>query len=162
MQIEKLELQQLIELQNRGNRNAGKEVGRFIIKAYNMKIERVRISHEDYMKGKYRSVSTGSELTDPHDGTSSVTYHEVNVYYNDDGSINEEMTYSQKAQKQQKEDKKKNKQKKEAKSEKEGCLTKILLAPFRLLWKAIKWLLKTVLIIVSAGLLKGILEGDSK
>ncbi len=53
------------------------------------KVEHIRISHDEYMTGKWQSVSQGSELTDPHDGSSSKTYYEARVYYNDDGTINE-------------------------------------------------------------------------
>lgn len=53
------------------------------------KVEKKRISHEEYMSGKWQNVFIGSELTDPHDGTSSKTYYEARVSYNDDGSVNE-------------------------------------------------------------------------
>ena len=41
------------------------------------------------MSGKWQRVSIGSESTDPHDGSSSKTYYEATVVYNDDGSVNE-------------------------------------------------------------------------
>lgn len=43
----------------------------------------VRISHNDYLSGKYQSVSSDSSNN-----------HEAKVWYNSDGSINEELTYS--------------------------------------------------------------------
>lgn len=125
-----------------------------------MKQKWMRISHKDYVKGNYAHTTTHSELTNPHDGSSSVTVHEALVYQNDDGSINEEMTYGKKAQKTKTQ--KPEKESVKNNSQKEGFLKKILLAPFRLLWKLVKWLLKTILIIVSAGLLKDFLEGDDK
>ncbi len=43
----------------------------------------VRISHNEYLSGKYQSVSSDSSNN-----------HEAKVWYNSDGSINEELTYS--------------------------------------------------------------------
>ncbi len=57
-------------------------------------IEYIRISHEEYLQGKYQSVTVGSESLDKHDGSSSQTYYEARVFYHDDGTINEESTYS--------------------------------------------------------------------
>lgn len=54
-----------------------------------MKTERRRITHEEYMSGKWSNVSIGSELTNPHDASSSKTYYEAQVIYNDDGSVSE-------------------------------------------------------------------------
>ena len=45
---------------------------------------------------------------------------------------------------------------KKDRKEKEGCLTKLWKAPFRLLW----WLTKKVLIILSLGLLSSVLSSD--
>ena len=54
-----------------------------------MKTERRRITHEEYMSGKWSNFSIGSELTNPHDASSSKTYYEAQVIYNDDGSVSE-------------------------------------------------------------------------
>ena len=115
-----------------------------------MKSEKVRITHEEYVSGKYKTTYTGTE-SDPHSATSARTYHEALVYYNDDGSIDESMTYrreNKEKEKEKKKEKKKEKNKRE-KNNKEGCLAKIIKAPFRLLW----WLVKQCLVIVSLGML---------
>ncbi len=52
--------------------------------------KRIRISREEYDSGKWRYKATGTELKDPNDGTSSVSYYEATVFYKDDGTISEE------------------------------------------------------------------------
>ena len=117
-----------------------------------MAVERIRISQQEYLSGKWANVSQGSELKDPHDGSSSQTYYEARVIRKSDGSI-DESSYSHNYRKQlHKKDKKEEKNK-----EKEGCLKRILLFPFRLIW----WVVKMVLIIVSLGALSDVLNGDS-
>lgn len=57
--------------------------------------KRIRISREEYDSGKWQYKATGTELKDPNDGTSSVSWYEATVFYNDDGTINEEETYNE-------------------------------------------------------------------
>lgn len=57
--------------------------------------KRKRVSREEYESGKWQYKATGTELKDPNDGSSSVSYYEVTVFYNDDGTINEESTYNE-------------------------------------------------------------------
>lgn len=82
------------------------------------------------------------------------------MYFNDDGSLNEKLTYSKSYYKKLHPDKpEKNKEKKEKRKEgkkKEGCLKKILLAPFRLIW----WLLKTILKLIGLSFLLSLLGQD--
>ena len=101
--------------------------------------------------GKY------SSTLDPGSGDTVQAY----VYYNSDGTIDEKKTYTDYYYKQlhkDDDDESKDKKDKKAKSskEKEGCLTKLWKAPFRLLW----WLVKKALIILSLGILSGLLNGD--
>ena len=84
-------------------------------------------------------------------GTNGDDYH-ARVYVDDKGEISKD-SYSQEFNK--KNDKTEKKEKKDRK-EKEGCLTKLWKAPFRLLW----WLTKKVLIILSLGLLSSVLSSD--
>ena len=101
--------------------------------------------------GKY------SSTLDPDSGDTVQAY----VYYNSDGTIDEKKTYTDYYYKQLhkddevEDDEDKNKKEKPSK-EKEGCLTKLWKAPFRLLW----WLVKKALIILSLGILSGLLNGD--
>lgn len=106
--------------------------------------------------GKYNST------LDPGSGDTVQAY----VYYNSDGTIDEKKTYTDYYYKQLhkddeveddevEDDEDKNKKEKPSK-EKEGCLTKLWKAPFRLLW----WLVKKALIILSLGILSGLLDGD--
>ena len=82
------------------------------------------------------------------------------MYYNDDGSLNENLTYSKSYYKKLHPDKpEKTKEKKEKTKEgkkKEGCLKKILLAPFRLIW----WLLKMILKLIGLSFLLSLLGQD--
>ena len=82
------------------------------------------------------------------------------MYFNDDGSLNEKLTYSKSYYKKLHPDKpEKNKEKKEKTTEvkkKEGCLKKILLAPFRLIW----WLLKMILKLIGLSFLLSLLGQD--
>lgn len=96
------------------------------------------------------------------------------MYYNDDGSLNEELTYSKsyykelhsedsgknKEEKVTKEKKKKEKKEKKGKTKdgnkKEGCLKKILLAPFRLIW----WLLKMILKLIGLSFILSLMGQD--
>ncbi len=78
--------------------------------------------------------------------------YRARVYVDDNGEISKD-SYSQEFNK--KNDKTEKKEKKDRK-EKEGCLTKLWKAPFRLLW----WLTKKVLIILSLGLLSSVLSSD--
>lgn len=120
-----------------------------------MAVEKIRISHKEYLSGKWSRVSQGSELRNPRDGSSSQTYYEATVIRKSDGSI-DESSYSQNYRNQlHKNDKKKEKKSKD--KEKEGCLKKIILFPFRLIW----WVVKMVLVIVSLGTLSDVLNGDS-
>lgn len=106
--------------------------------------------------GKY------SSTLDPGSGDTVQAY----VYYNSDGTIDEKKTYTDYYYKQlHKDDEGKSKDKKDKKEkpsktkpskEKEGCLTKLWKAPFRLLW----WLIKKALVILSLGVLSGLLNSD--
>ena len=86
------------------------------------------------------------------------------VYIDDKGNISDQsysVRYREKDDINDKPEKKdKNKSSKEKKSkegkEKDGCLKKLLKAPFRLLW----WLIKKVLVILSLGILSGVLNSD--
>ena len=82
------------------------------------------------------------------------------MYFNDDGSLNEKLTYSKSYYKKLHPDKpEKTKEKKEKTTEvkkKEGCLKKILLAPFRLIW----WLLKMILKLIGLSFLLSLLGQD--
>ena len=75
------------------------------------------------------------------------------VYVDDEGNISKN-SYSNAYNKKQGNDEepnKKGKGNKKKDKEHEGCLTKILKAPFRLLW----WLLKKALVILTFGILDG-------
>ena len=58
------------------------------------RVERVRISREESCSGKYQTTFEHSELMDKHDASTSQSIIEAQVWYNDDGTINEEFTYS--------------------------------------------------------------------
>ena len=134
-----------------------------------MRSEKIRVSREEACSGKYQSTFEHSELKDKHDGTSSYSVIEALVYYNDDGTINEEYTYSdqwkrknklcqysEENNKKKEEDNKEKAKEGKTSKKKEGCLTKLWKAPFRLLW----WLIKKALVILSLGLLSGFLNSD--
>lgn len=109
-----------------------------------MEWKQIKITHDELKEGKYRNVST--------------TLLEAKVLYNDDGSINEEASYSsewlkkqqKKETKQQQKDVKSERNKKKNNKEESdaqessggnkllGCLSKILLFPFT----AIGWIIK--------------------
>ena len=76
------------------------------------------------------------------------------VYINDKGEITKD-SYSREHRKElEKEEKKESKKKKEEK--KEGCLARILKAPFRLLW----WIIKLLLNIVTFGIISSWLNSE--
>lgn len=80
--------------------------------------------------------------------------YKARIFVNDDGSV-DGASYSNQYKKEMK------KSKKEARKsgeKKEGCLMKIIKAPFRLLW----WIFKTFLVIITCGLLKSYLEDEKK
>lgn len=80
------------------------------------------------------------------------------VYYKRDGSIDEERTYTKAYLKQiHKNDNGSNTKEKSSK-DKEGCLTKLWKAPFRLLW----WIFKKALILLSFGLLANLLNSEEQ
>ena len=114
----------------------------------------IHVSSEE--SKKYANVSG----TDPAKG------FDVKVTYNADGSINEERTYSEGYREQLKKERGQDKPKKEKKkapkdnSDKEGCLTKIIKAPFRFLWWLIKFILKNALVILTFGLANGWFDDD--
>lgn len=89
------------------------------------------------------------------------------MYYNDDGSLNEELTYSKSyykelhpensgKNKEEKVTKGKKKKEKTKDGKKEGCLKKILLAPFRLIW----WLLKMILKLIGLSFILSLMGQD--
>lgn len=91
-------------------------------------------------------------------GTNGDDYS-ARVYIDDNGEISKE-SYSLKYREEngmndKPEKKGKNKSSKEGK-EKEGCLTKLWKAPFRMIW----WLIKKLLIIISLGMLSGWLNSS--
>lgn len=119
------------------------------MKELNMSVKWVNISKDEYLHGGYRYTSRSGAGVD--------TEYMAKVMYNNDGSIDENSTFSQ--SKLKKQDKVKEKKVKTNSGEdKDGCLSKILKAPFKLLW----WLLKKILIVVSLGMLGSWLNGDSK
>lgn len=115
----------------------------------------IHVSSEE--SKKYANVSG----TDPAKG------FDVKVTYNADGSINEKRTYSEGYREQLKKERGQDKPKKEKKkapkdnSDKEGCLTKIIKAPFRFLWWLIKFILKNALVILTFGLANGWFDDDN-
>lgn len=87
----------------------------------------------------------------------------VTVHYNDDGTIDKKRTYTKEYLKKLEEEEdgtnKKEKKKKDTTGrKKDGCLAKIIKAPFKLLW----WLIKIVLKILTFGLIASILDDDKK
>ena len=104
--------------------------------------------------GKY------GHILDPGSGDTVRAY----VYYNSDGTIDEKKTYTDYYYRQlhkddediDNEDKDDEDEDNENKNKKEGCLTKLWKAPFRLLW----WLVKKALVILSLGVLSGLLNSD--
>ena len=86
--------------------------------------------------------------------------HYAKVWYNRDGGIDDNLTYSEAYKRQMGIGGSKGKKVKSSKivdgKKKEGCITKILKAPFRLLW----WVVKQVLIIVTFGYLSGVFDDD--
>jgi hypothetical protein len=108
--------------------------------------------------------SEGWKYSNTH-GTSGDDYH-ARVYVDDDGNISHD-SYSRKyIREKNKEELGKNSDK-EGKGEKgndksgnsgekkEGCLTKIIKAPFRFLWWLIKFILKNALVILTFGIANG-------
>lgn len=88
----------------------------------------------------------------------------VTVYYKSDGSIDEEKTYTStyrnelaEQRGQQTQD---TKSKGKTEEKKESCLMKIIKAPFRLIWWLLKFILKTVLTILTLGLISNFLNKD--
>ena len=70
--------------------------------------------------------------------------------------------YREQLKKERGQDKPKKEKKKAPKdnSDKEGCLTKIIKAPFRILWWLIKFILKNALVILTFGLANGWFDDD--
>lgn len=103
-------------------------------------------------------------------GTNGDDYY-ADVYVDDNGNISKD-TYSREYNKKlEDEDSKGNDEKpdkngkgdkgNEGKDEKkEGCLAKILKAPFRLLWWLTKFILKNALVILTFGILNGWFDKD--
>ncbi len=92
-------------------------------------------------------------------GTNGDDYH-ARVYVDDEGNIAKE-SYSREYNEKNGNNDKSPKGKEDddeiddEKDEKEGCLKKILLAPFRFLWWLIKFILKNALIILTFGIANG-------
>ena len=101
--------------------------------------ETIPISHND--SWKYRA-NFGGESAD--------------IFYKSDGSIDEERTYTKCYLKQIHKNDKVSDNKKKSSKDKEGCLTKIWKAPFRLLW----WIFKKALILLSFGILSNLLNSE--
>lgn len=114
-------------------------------------VKNIRISHKDYVSGKYHTVSMRSGAGV--DGVSHGDIFEAKVVLDDNGNILAE-SYSEKYRKEMMG--KKVKEIKEVKK-KEGCLKCFIRAPFRLLW----WGLKQLLILASLGMLSDWLNDDS-
>ena len=84
-------------------------------------------------------------------------YHTTaDVFYKSDGSVDEERTYTKTYLKRIHKNDKASKNKKKSSKDKEGCLTKLWKAPFRLLW----WILKKALLLLSFGLLANLLNSE--
>ena len=81
--------------------------------------------------------------------------YRARVYVDNNGEISKD-SYSKEFNKKNDKTEKTEKKEKKDRKEKEGCLTKLWKAPFRLLW----WLTKKVLIILSLGLLSSVLSSD--
>ena len=112
-------------------------------------IKWVNISQNEYLHSGYKQTArTGAGIE---------TEFKAKVTYNDDGSINEESTFSQSKLKKQNKVKEK-KIKTKSGEDKDGCFTRILKAPFKLLW----WLTKKILIVFSLGILGSWLNSDDK
>ena len=88
----------------------------------------------------------------------------VTVYYKSDGSIDEDKTYTStyrnKLAEQRGQQTQDTKSKGKTEEKKEGCLMKIIKAPFRLIWWLLKFILKTVLTILTLGLISNFLNKD--
>ena len=105
--------------------------------------------------------SEGWKYSNTH-GTSGDDYH-ARVYVDDKGEISKDsysQEYNDKNGNNDKPDKKGNDKKGNDKSgnsgeKKEGCLTKIIKAPFRFLWWLIKFILKNALVILTFGIANG-------
>lgn len=90
-------------------------------------------------------------------GTNGDDYY-ARVYVDDEGNISKSSYSNEYNKKQGNDEKPNNKGKGNKKKDKknEGCLTKILKAPFRLLW----WLLKKALVILTFGILSDWLDKE--
>lgn len=95
--------------------------------------------------------------------------YKARVLIDDDGKIAQNSysrEYIRKTAKEEvkaaKEEKGKGKKEKVGKDgkEKEGCLKKMIKAPFRFLWWLIKFLLKTILVILTLGIANGWFKDD--
>jgi len=98
-------------------------------------------------------------------GTDPAKGFDVKVFYNADGSINEEKTYTGAYREKLKESRsqdepKNNKKAPKENNDKEGCLTKIIKAPFRFLWWLVKFIFKNALVILTLGLANGWFNDD--
>ncbi len=134
-----------------------------------MEVKDVKVSHDEYSSGKYKYSSYRGQEE-----------YFVKIWYNDDGSINEEYTYiepylakkrkqeedqnvedkTDKKTKKKKEKKNKKNKKSESNSDEDGCLTKILKAPFKGIWWLIKKILLFILSIVTLGLINKYLKDE--
>lgn len=117
-----------------------------------MPVELIRISHEEYKSGKYAYAS--------HKAGEDGGYF-AKVFTDKDGNI-EKGSYSSSYQKSLEEKEKKEKKEMKTSSSnsenKDGCLMKIIKAPFKFLW----WILKQILGVLTLGLISSWLNGDNK
>jgi len=109
-----------------------------------MPVEWVRISHEEYMSGKYAYTS--------HQAGEDGGYF-AKVFTDRDGNV-EDSTYSSSYRKKNQVNKQKPKISNS--KQKEGCLTRIIKAPLRFLW----WAFKRILGILTLGLISSWLNSD--
>jgi len=119
--------------------------------------------------GYYKNIPISSDEVSKYSNVSlsSEGLH-AKVYILDDGTIDENSYSRSYLEKIKEKEEKKIKEvidkelKKARKSEKtisnDGCLMKIVKAPFRFLW----WLIKKTFVILSLGLLSGVLNSDKK
>lgn len=89
-------------------------------------------------------------------GTNGDDYY-ARVRVDDNGNITED-SYSKVYKEKNNKDKSENKKSNLKDSNKEGCLKKMIKAPFKCLW----WILKKILGILTLGLISSWLNGDGK
>lgn len=117
--------------------------------------EEILISHEEYLLGKYQStVTRGSDR-----------YAIVQLK---DGEI-DPSSYTDRYQKEhglgkyaKKDSSQKRKNGRSEKKKNSNCLMKIILAPFKVIWWLFKFILKTILTILTFGLISKLYNEDDK